>query len=86
MWAVRSRDWRYIECDDGDRELYDLASDPAEEHCVQERHFDVCQESAQRLAAHRADRTHEPTDPASEAKQELDEIVLERLRDLGYIE
>ena len=52
MYAVRSRDWRYIEYDDGARELYDLKSDPGETQSVHENHSTVCRDLHARLAAH----------------------------------
>ncbi len=86
MWAVRSRDWRYIEYDDGQCELYDLRTDSGETVTVHEIHADVRQELAERLAAHRDDGSY-PTVTFPEPSQDaLDERVLERLRALGYVD
>jgi len=84
MWAVRSRDWRYVEYDDGAFELYDLRADRNETTSVANDHPAVCREFRDRLAQHRLDR---PRDRDSlDPPPEVDEVVLERLRALGYVE
>lgn len=84
MWAVRSTDWRYIEYDNGDSELYDLNADPGETVSVADEHADVCEALRRKLAAHRSDRPGATS--ADQTSQEMDEAVRERLRALGYID
>ena len=84
MWAVRSREWRYVEYDGYGVELFDLASDPGETTSVHAGHADRCHDMAQILAAHRDDQPYEPAGDGSD--QQMDEVVVERLRSLGYID
>lgn len=84
MWSLRTRDWRYVEYDNGKHELFDLVDDPDATRDVSHAHPQRCVDFAARLAAHREDRTHEPTAPGT--SPQVNEAILDRLRALGYID
>ena len=84
MWSVRSSQWRLIEYDNGERELYDLVSDPHETNSVHEKYAEKCGELSEHLRAHRQDRPTKSSNP--DAPEQVDEAVLDRLRALGYID
>ena len=84
MWAVRTPEWHYIEYENGACELYDLGADPYETRSVHESRTDHRDRLREVLAAHKADRPHEPA--TAVATDDVEEVVLERLRSLGYIE
>lgn len=84
MWAVRSPDWRYIEYDNGASELYDLRNDRNETESVANGHPDLCAEFHQRLLRHEQDGPHGRD--SVEPRADFEEVVLERLRALGYVE
>lgn len=98
MYAVRTRDWRYVEYADGACTLFDLRCDPGETTSVHAAHADVCGALGARLSAHlgrdaaAADRnrsaSHEAAAPSSAVPKPdtLDESVLNRLRALGYLD
>jgi len=84
MWAARSADWRYVEYDDGECELYDLRRDPDETTSVHNYRPEVCDELRSKLNAHKDARPYEAGEDT--APQEVEEVVVERLRALGYVE
>jgi arylsulfatase A-like enzyme len=84
MWAVRTADWRYVEYENGQCDLYDLNADPSETQSVYEKHPDERDELRARLQAHRLDRPYVSED--SRELQAVNDVVAERLRALGYIE
>ncbi len=86
MAAVRSRDWRYVNYETGEPELFDLRNDPAEIVSVADRHPDVARELAARLDAHMHDKPYQIEGDGGSVNEKIDESVLERLRALGYID
>lgn len=84
MWSVRSHDWRYVEYDGGACELYDLNADPAELTSVAPDRPDILREYRARLAEHKADGRLAVDE--EEPSEEVDAVVLDRLRALGYVE
>lgn len=85
MWAVRTSEWRYIEYGSETAELYDLIADPDETECVLSEHPTIADRLRRQLERHRCDyATGEP--PPSTAGMEVDDVVVQRLRDLGYVE
>ncbi len=84
MWAVRSKEWRYIEYGNGDCELYNLCSDPRETASVADVHAGLCMEFHNRLDDHKQGRPSTPHHV--EPSPQFEDIILERLRALGYAE
>ena len=84
MWSIRTREWRYTEYDSGECELYNLRSGSAGTTSVHNNHPDVCMKLRRQLEAHRNDSPHDKA--AEQASSDVDAIVRERLRSLGYIE
>ncbi len=84
MWAVRTREWRYIEFGDIVAELYDLANDRYETRSVLDQHPTVANGLRAQLARHRDTRA--APQPPCTAATDVDDVVLQRLRDLGYVE
>jgi len=86
MMAVRSREWRYIEYDNGECELYDLLRDRQETETVHQQYPQVCADFHERLEEHRNENPCAPADGQADANEKPDQEVLDRLRALGYIE
>lgn len=84
IWSLRTRDWRYVEYDNGRRELFDLVDDPEATRDVSHAHPQRCDEFAARLAAHREDQRWTPA--GDSPKGQVDTAILDRLRALGYID
>ncbi len=82
--AIRTHQFKYIWASDGQHELYDIAKDPTESRNL----VDVLPEEAQRLQDHlfnfiNAVKSTEETAPEEEL--EMDQVLVEHLRELGYI-
>ncbi len=84
MWSVRATDRRFLSYDDGTVALYDLASDPQEQHSVHQDRPDELARFEQALTRHKQGWVATESEPKVE--EEVDEAVLERLRSLGYID
>lgn len=82
-FAIRSEDWKYVQFEDGTERLFDLASDPAEQHDVVDAESDVAADFRDRLREHRERIAATNTDLGDVT---MDEDVAERLRLLGYQE
>ncbi len=81
--AIIDWPWKLVEfIQDEEQELYDLESDPAEQHDVSEDHPDI----VERLLAVTADRFVPTPGDTSGIPVELDEDTLETLRALGYVD
>lgn len=65
-------------------ELYDLKSDPAEKDGIHEKKPDIVAQF-QGTLAHHLDRIHHTRPSTASSEPELDEDVIRRLRDLGYL-
>lgn len=85
MWAVRTGEWRYIEFGNESAELFDLVNDPGETHSVLGEHRTVADNLREQLERHRCDRTAAEPAPSA-AGMDVDDVVVQRLRDLGYVE
>ncbi len=83
MWAARSREWRCVEYAGGGCELYDLVQDPTEMQSVHEQQPEVVRHFQTLLREHRGGPV---SSPSGAAPEDVDAAVLDRLRDLGYIE
>lgn len=85
LWAVRTRQWRYVEGDGGHVALYDLQRDPGETVSVHADHPDVVTDVQHVLRQHRADLP--PAASASpEDRRRMDAAIVERLQQLGYMD
>lgn len=84
MWAIRTAEYKYVEREGLDARVYDLASDPAEVHPVPAAGHPAAGRLQACLARHRKTAL-EPV-AAVEPEGGVDERVMERLRDLGYVE
>jgi arylsulfatase A-like enzyme len=87
MVAVRTEQWKYIwdSKNPGRPSLFDLTTDPGERVNVIEQNQDLAKAFQSSIDEHR--RLGEATLPAHEPeKLELDHVVIQRLRDLGYVE
>ena len=84
-YVYRDDRWKYIEWDDGERELYDVTTDPEEKANVvdEEANAEVVERLGNRMDAHRRDIRRTDTGVGSVQR---DEDVRERLRRLGYDE
>jgi arylsulfatase A-like enzyme len=82
-YMYRDREWKYIERDDGTKELYRLAADPDEQHNVVADHEDLVAQFAGRVSEHRREVERTNVDLT---EVEMEEEVRERLRRLGYDE
>ena len=87
----RLRSWRtathkLLWSSNGRHELYDLVSDPDERNNVMAEQPDVASRLQADMEAWLATFEHAdgPSQPASEA--DVDDAVMERLRDLGYVD
>lgn len=79
--AIRTAKWKYID-DDGNRELYDLETDPDESENVLSENDELATRFASVLAVHRERHSGERRDAEHLWSDELDT----QLRSLGYIE
>ena len=102
IYAVRTRQWRYIEYQNGACELFNLETDPGESSSVHHQQPTICHDLHTRLAAHLGRATtatacataRHPTTavgtpppiPTEPSPDTLDESVLNRLRALGYLD
>lgn len=86
MWSVRSQEWRYVECEGGEEELYDLVRDSTQTSSIHHAHPAMCAELRERLAVHRDEGVGERITSSADVEEQVQPIVLERLRALGYIE
>lgn len=83
LQMIRTDRYKYIWSSTGQHELYDLPTDPAEEHNLIAQCPDIAQELDQRLNEWR--NSFEPAVPTTEAP-EFDEKIKAQLRALGYME
>jgi arylsulfatase A-like enzyme len=83
LTMIRDNRYKYIWASDGKHELYDHASDPAEEHNLIEVLPHIATDLQMRLEEWR--RGLKPAAPSVE-EPEFDQEVVERLRALGYLE
>ncbi len=102
QWAVLDPPWKLIVESDGERRLFDLASDPGERNDVLARHPEQASRLERWLADQRAARTTgardgaqvvagsrlSPSEPEASASGVAvpDEATRERLKNLGYTE
>ncbi len=86
MWAVRSRDWRYIEYGEAAQEFYDLGNDPLETTPVADPPPTIASTLRHHLGLHRSELTAMQPPERGSMKEGVDEVVYERLRALGYLE
>lgn len=81
--SIRGPRWKLICWLESDRvELYDLRSDPREPRSVADGRSDV----AERYQAELAERLEKEGPEANRVQVPLDEALLEKLRELGYVE
>lgn len=83
LYMLRTDHHKYIWDSKGQHELYDLASDPAEERNIVGERGDIAADLDRQLAGWR--NSFQAAAPADGAP-EFDEEVVERLRALGYLE
>jgi len=86
MWAVRSKDSRYIEYGEAVQEFYDLGHDPLEMTPCTDPAPTVLSTLRHQLRLHRSEATGMPQGKHESTKDNVDDVVNERLRALGYIE
>jgi len=82
--AIRTLHYKYIWASDGKCELYDIQADPGETHNIIQQHPDLAEEMRAKLFDWRG--RHAASVAADDAAPDLDEDLLRRLRELGYIE
>lgn len=86
--CIRTKDWKLIWLNRGERkELYELTVDPSEQKNVVAEHPEVIRELERELLAH-CSGPQTPLERGSvpaEVSKEEEELVISRLRDLGYI-
>ena len=87
--AVRTRDWKYIEANEGNprgldtAELFDVGQDPGEKRNV----YDTRADKVAELRTHAdAQKTYAESRATGGAEAEIDAAELEALRALGYID
>lgn len=82
LWSVRSDRFKLIRRDDGELSLFDIESDPSEKRNLVTERPDLVSELEAELKG----------DPSTEIERseisalEFDEVTVQRLRDLGYME
>jgi arylsulfatase A-like enzyme len=79
--AVRSGGWKLIESDSGNRELYDLSTDPAEARDLYTGNQQIAAAIASRMDTYR-----KRIRSAAAAAAKLDQDALETLKSLGYVQ
>jgi len=80
--AVRTQDYKYVWASDGQHELYDLSQDAGEEHNVIGEQADKGRELRTALDGWLASFRHSARD---QGNVELDEDMVKRLEELGYL-
>jgi arylsulfatase A-like enzyme len=86
--AVRSAEFKYIwdSRDPNEPELYDLQADPDERHNVRSRYAEQAAFYQNHVDAHRQRVAAQAVVMNQLAEPELDNELIRRLRDLGYLE
>jgi arylsulfatase A-like enzyme len=82
--AVRASNYKYIWASDGGDELYDLATDPAEEHNLIATETGKASQLRASLEAWVGSFAHPALDHEA-IEVELDSLTIKRLEDLGYL-
>jgi len=83
--CIRRKEWKFIQNErSGKQELYHLLSDPGEKTNVINAHPGVAQEMRQMLMRHRDGES--PQENATNLTPADEQLIEERLRDLGYLE
>ncbi len=86
MWAIRSRDWRCIEYGESAQEFYDLGNDPLETTPCVDPAMTVANTLRYHLGLHKSELTDLQQREGGSMKDDVDDMVNERLKALGYIE
>jgi arylsulfatase A-like enzyme len=84
--SYRTEKYKLIWSSNGLHELYDLEKDPGEEHNIHEDEASIASDLHDRLQGWLASFPHAHHESVITEESVDDERVLERLRDLGYIE
>jgi arylsulfatase A-like enzyme len=82
LWSARSKQYKLIGRDDGQTELYNIENDPGETVDLSKSHPEV----VAKMRAILDDGLSTTAPSVSEDELDLDEITLDRLRALGYVE
>lgn len=84
--SYRTQNHKFIWSSNGRHELYDLKVDPAEECNLVASRPELVSEFQEKLDSWLASFQSSETETAAVEQEQRDEVVLKRLRDLGYVE